>query len=353
MNANNSQGMPSQPIIGAQNTPAIPQSAIIHIDIESGGVGAGGGGTSTTMRPTQLSVTTSNNTAYPAGSLGSLGGGHVGRLMDNIRRAMLPTTTTTETSHAARILNRAQSVDSSNVLAHHRYAPFRNNSANSHENVTGGGAGIGPEHIVLGSSPLHNSPSGELNLPQGGLQDDQPPPIPPRQPTGGTPPDDENQRNVETFTDALAQHPELRNFVIAVLKTLPFVAIVLLKLSYDNMHSLINVAFLGGIFLHSNLHLKKEIPKKQQCSRKKLIFLLAIIALGLLIKLTDEEYLLEILGLMSYRTMHTVPSLLYNLLMADLCVKCITVGTKAVFTMLPERMVEFKGRVSDESFDFE
>lgn len=181
----------------------------------------------------------------------------------------------------------------------------------------------------------------------GGLEDDD---VLPRQNTGGSgglPNNvDDNQRNVETFTDALAQHPELRSFVIAVLKTLPFVAILVLKLGYDNLHSLLNLCFLGGIFLHTNLHLKKEIAKKQQKSSKKLSFHLLVIAFGLFIKWVDDEYVLDIVSMLSYRTVHTFHELLYYLLMADLSIKCLTVATKTVITMLPERLVEFKGRVS-------
>ena len=157
---------------------------------------------------------------------------------------------------------------------------------------------------------------------------------------------DENQRDVETITDALAQHPEMRSFLVAVLKTLPFVGIVLLKLAYDNLHALLNLAFIGGIFLHTNLHLKKEISKKQQKSIKKLAFLLMVLSFGIFMKVVDDPYIVDIVSMLSYRTAHTFHELLYYLITADLCIKCFTIGVKAVVTMLPERLVEFKGRVS-------
>lgn len=166
------------------------------------------------------------------------------------------------------------------------------------------------------------------------------------------PPDDNQPHNVESFTDAMAQHPELRGIVIAVLKTLPFVGIIVLKVAYDHLNSLINLAFLGGIFLHTNVHLKREISKKTQRSAKKLIFHVLVIAFGLLIKWADDTYILDILTMMSYRTINAAEVLLYYLLMADLCVKCITVAVKTVITLLPESVVEFKGRVSGiERFD--
>lgn len=164
--------------------------------------------------------------------------------------------------------------------------------------------------------------------------------------------DDHNhQPNVETFTDAMAQHPELRSVVIAVLKTLPFVGIVVLKAAYDNLNALINFAFLGGIFLHTNLHLKREITKKLQRSTRKLTFHLLVIAFGLFIRLSDDTFVLDILTMMSYRTVHKFTELLYYLLMADLCVKCMTVAVKTVIALLPETVIEFKGRVSERRSD--
>lgn len=216
--------------------------------------------------------------------------------------------------------------------------------------------------------PLRSPPSREEMFfypPIGGaLESPSPPPIPPRgatlpqlppraPPSPGAEqhaeevPVDDNQRNVETITDAMAQHPELRRFVVGLLKILPFFCIILLKAAFDNFNSLLNLVFLTGIFLHTNSHLKKEISKKGLKNTKKLYFHLLIIAFGLFIKWSDDPYILDIVGLLSARTVHKFAELVYYLLMADLCIKCITVAAKTVITLLPERVVEFKGRVSD------
>lgn len=266
---------------------------------------------------------------------------------------------------------------SASLLAHHHHVPLHT----AVRNVTSGGFSLTASRDQLPHNnqqntqphnqfqataagvpvpPLRSPPSREEMFfypPIGGsLESPSTPPrvatlpqLPPRAPPspGEEVPVDDNQRNVETITDAMAQHPELRKIVVGVLKILPFVCIILLKAAYDNFNSLLNLVFLCGIFLHTNSHLKKEISKKVQKNTKKLYFHLLIIAFGLFIKWSDDPYILDIVGLLSVQTVHKFGELIYYLLMADLCVKCITVGCKTVITLLPERIVEFKGRVSD------
>lgn len=325
-----------------------------------------------------------------------------GRLIDGIRRVMLPAMPSTSSSSSATVFRQnssssdGQPLDLSSirrdilnhhpvgntspaVLAHHRYAPLNNNNNNSGVGITttNGIHNQMPTTTTVQSFNNHNSPRSPnapfpLLAPETGPNNNynnyspnnnnnninngvglgiDPDEEEGRIRGGGVPPGnvnppDDNQHNVESFTDAMAQHPELRGIVIAVLKTLPFVGIIVLKVAYDHLNSLINLAFLGGIFLHTNVHLKREISKKTQRSAKKLIFHVLVIAFGLLIKWADDTYILDILTMMSYRTINAAEVLLYYLLMADLCVKCITVAVKTVITLLPESVVEFKGRVS-------
>lgn len=349
MNANSSQQLP-----------APPSSGSIQIDMESGN--------------TRSAVASSD-------SFGVLRG----RLMDGIRRVMLPPGSTAlsggglaSNSSAYSVLGHNQQqalhldlstpTTATGVLAHHRYLPSSNTAVqnlpqvvttttNTTATVSNSPNGT-QQHFQFNARASPGSPQSAQHDDSnyyppvtGGLDDDD---VPQRPGAVGNdhPHADDNQRNVDNFTDAMAQHPELRSFVIAVLKTLPFVGILLLKLGYDNVHSLLNLCFLGGIFVHANLQLKKEIAKKQQKSAKKLCLYLFFIAVGLFMKWMEDDFILDIVTMLSYRTVHTFPELLYYLLMADLSIKCLTVAVKSVITMLPERLVEFKGRVSGAGLVF-
>lgn len=146
----------------------------------------------------------------------------------------------------------------------------------------------------------------------------------------------------------MAQHPELRTFLMSATKLLPFVAIILLKAAYDHLNSLLNLVFLCGVFLHTNTHLKREIGKKLQRNDKKLYLHLLVIAFALLLKFNDDPYILDIMSMLSYTRITKLGDLLYFLIMADLCTKCVTVAAKTVLALMPERVVQFKGRVSIE-----
>lgn len=160
--------------------------------------------------------------------------------------------------------------------------------------------------------------------------------------------EEENQRNAGTFSETMAQHPELRTFLMSATKLLPFVAIILLKAAYDHLNSLLNLVFLCGVFLHTNTHLKREIGKKLQRNDKKLYLHLLVIAFALLLKFNDDPYILDIMSMLSYTRITKLGDLLYFLIMADLCTKCVTVAAKTVLALMPERVVQFKGRVSIE-----
>lgn len=325
-------------------------------------------------RPATTTTSPTISSTYRSPSFGALRG----RLMDGIRRVMLPAVSSNVPVGGAPLRDTSNSylrfgTSESQVLAN-RFAPLNSSG--------GGGVGVSQVVTTTTTTTTTNSPHTPHTSRQTSYNSQASPRSPvahdehfyasieggvvipeedvtaqhqhqePRVAGGGGgaggvhQEEEDNQRNVETFTDAMAQHPELRSFVIAVLKTLPFIGIVVLKVAYDHLDSLINLAFLGGIFFHANLHLKREIGKKQLRSGKKLALLLLLIAFGLLLKLVDDPYILDILTMLSYRTVHTFSELAYYLIMADLCVKCLTVATKMVITLMPERIVEFKGRVS-------
>lgn len=290
--------------------------------------------------PTPVNV---NTNAAESDSFGALRG----RLIDGIRRVMLPTTTGGLASNVSsynvfrsELENPSQSpqVDSSqppihrvSILEHHRTPPGTL-PLNTHQDQPGS----------TPQSPINETEAARL---QGvDIPDVQPQNVPGSGATDGGAADD-NQRNVETLTDAMAQHPELRAFVVAVLKTLPFVGIIVLKLSYDHLNSLMDLACMGGIFWQTNLFLKKEIAKTQQKNIKKLTLLLLVICLSQVTKWAHDQFVFDILTMMSYRTVHTFPELLYYMLIADLSVKCLTVAVKTVITMSINRSMEYNKRV--------
>lgn len=62
-------------------------------------------------------------------------------------------------------------------------------------------------------------------------------------------------------------------------------------------------------------------------------------------KFNEDPYILDIILLTSYRTVSSFAELIYYLLMADTCVKSLTVMAKMLITIMPEHIVELKGRV--------
>lgn len=69
-------------------------------------------------------------------------------------------------------------------------------------------------------------------------------------------------------------------------------------------------------------------------------------SLAILLKIADEPYILDVILLTSYQTIGSFGLLIYYLLMADFCVKAMTVSVKSLLTIMPEHIIQHKGRVS-------
>lgn len=229
--------------------------------------------------------------ASPTGDSDSFVGNLRGRLsyaMDGLRRAteMMPNGANGLHSHPTRGFSQDQHQSlfgqplqphsvppnittgsvAASMLAHHHYVPFHTAVRHLPQVATAtighNSPPISPQLIHIDVQRQREPVPGDVpqeerarNAPDGGDTDG-------AAPGTGAATAGGNQRNVESIADAMAQHPELRTFLMAILKTLPFLAIILLKVSYDKLQTLFSLSIICSAYIYPDEQLRKEIAKK-------------------------------------------------------------------------------------------
>lgn len=169
--------------------------------------------------------------------------------------------------------------------------------------------------------------------------------------------DDPN--GIDGNSDNLAQIPEARALINTVSRYFPYVCILFAKTCYDHLDGLFDIFALFIVFAHSNFTLKQEITKQAQrrflyLIRELLYIILVVTIIVFLLEKKENTISLFFAPLIIPPEGNplALKDLLFSVIITDLILKLVTVAIKILFTMLPQRCVEFKNRVSKFSVQF-
>lgn len=160
----------------------------------------------------------------------------------------------------------------------------------------------------------------------------------------------------ENGSDSLAQIPEARAFINTVSRYFPYVCILFAKSCYDHLDGILDIFALFVVFAHSNFTLKQEITK--QATRRylylirELLYIVIVVAIIGFILEKKDTFISLFFAPINFPTEDktlALKDLLFSVCITDLILKLVTVAVKILFTMLPEKAVEFKNRVSYEN----
>lgn len=151
------------------------------------------------------------------------------------------------------------------------------------------------------------------------------------------------------MAEAFAQIPEARALFNSLVRYVPFISIILAKSCYDHADGILDFFALFITFSHANWILRQEIAKHAQRSvfkllRELLYIVLVIVVIGFMLE--KKNIHITLILAKSYSYPFTLKSLLFSVGVTDLILKLFTVGIKILITLLPGRLLEYKGRVS-------
>jgi hypothetical protein len=159
----------------------------------------------------------------------------------------------------------------------------------------------------------------------------------------------------ETGADSLTQIPEARAFINTISRYFPYVCILFAKSCYDHLDGILDIFALFVVFAHSNFTLKQEITKQQgrrflYLIRELVYIVIVVTIIGFILEKKDTFISLFFAPIKfpppgEEKTL-ALKDLLFSVCITDLILKLVTVALKILFTMLPQKAVEFKNRVS-------
>lgn len=162
----------------------------------------------------------------------------------------------------------------------------------------------------------------------------------------------ENDPNAENGGDSLAQIPEARAFINTISRYFPYVCILFAKSCYDHLDGILDIFALFVVFAHSNFTLKQEITKQGQrrflyLIRELIYIVIVVTIIGFILEKKDTFISLFFAPINFPPEDKTLAlkDLLFSVCITDLILKLVTVAIKILFTMLPQKAVEFKNRV--------
>lgn len=144
---------------------------------------------------------------------------------------------------------------------------------------------------------------------------------------------------------------------ITILKILiqyiPLILILLIKCSVESFEVIVEILLLHGITWYLNLKLKKEVIKKTQRSKRKLIvlliYILAVVHI-LVIYLIGETTQLGLLLVYSDTTNVALSQLLYQVIITDCILKLVSIFLKVCIAILPLKWIHLKQRQRSYAF---
>lgn len=149
--------------------------------------------------------------------------------------------------------------------------------------------------------------------------------------------------------EAFAQIPEARALFQSLARYVPYICIILAKVSYDHLDGIIDFFALFITFSHANWVVRQEIGKQAQRSilkllRELLYIVLVIVVIGFMLE--EKNLFFSVIFASSFAHPFTLRHLLFSVGVTDLILKLITVGVKIIITLLPPKCVDYKNRVS-------
>lgn len=164
----------------------------------------------------------------------------------------------------------------------------------------------------------------------------------------------ENEPNAaENGADSLAQIPEARVFINTIARYFPYVCILFAKTCYDHLDGILDIFALFVVFAHSNFTLKQEITKQATrrflyLIREMIYIVIVVTIIGFILEKKDTFISLFFAPINFSPADKTLAlkDLLFSVCITDLILKLVTVAIKILFTMFPQKAVEFKNRVS-------
>lgn len=156
--------------------------------------------------------------------------------------------------------------------------------------------------------------------------------------------------------EAFAQIPEARALFTSLARYVPYICIILVKVSYDHLDSIIDFFALFITFSHANWVVRQEISKQAQRSilkllRELLYIVLVIVVIGFMLE--KKNLFFSVIFASSFTHPFTLRHLLFSIGVTDLILKLITVGVKIIITLMPPKIVDYKNRVIFFFFFFE
>ncbi|XP_059611196.1 RING finger and transmembrane domain-containing protein 2 [Phlebotomus argentipes] len=149
------------------------------------------------------------------------------------------------------------------------------------------------------------------------------------------------------MTEALAQMPETRAFLLTLSRYLPYVCILLAKSCFDHFDGILDCNVLFVTFSHANWVVRQEVAKKQNrrtftLIRELIYITLAIVIVGFMLE--RKNIYISLMFASSFTEPFGLRNLLFSVGITDLILKLITVGVKILITLLPASVMEYKGR---------